>query len=330
MEASAARPDARIFAAAFAAAAAGALAAGLLLPSPAPPPMPRMGEAGPGVATPAARALERALAGQTDDPAEIRRLTEELRAAHRPVELDALLERLHQLTGEAEPLREAMGLCNGIGDSSASRRALMCLSAIGATTEPEEIAIADARQAAGDEAGAIAGLVNALSRMPGPDLALRAVGALARLPDPAPPLRMLSGRLAASAPELLEPLRRLAMEAARPDLALALIEGPPPAELTSPATVHRPAEAEARAGFPGSALTRLLALRSTEGLPPGAGALLADLALRKGRLEEAFGIAAQLPAEAWPPDLASRLQGAARSAGRMELFRGLDPARLAA
>jgi hypothetical protein len=172
--------------------------------------------------------------------------------------------------------------------------------------------------------------VNALSRLPEPALAVRAIAALARLPDPAPPLRMLAGRLAETAPELLEPLRRLLMEEARPDLALALIEGLPAAELGNPATVFRQAEAEARAGFPGSALTRLLALRTTEGLPPGAGALLADLALREGRLDEAFSVAAGLPAEAWPPELALRLQQAARIAGRPELFRGLDPARLAA
>jgi hypothetical protein len=141
---------------------------------------------------------------------------------------------------------------------------------------------------------------------------------------------MLSGRMAETAPELLEPLRRLLMDAGRPDLALPLIEGLPAAELAEPGTVFRHAEAEARAGFPGSALTRLLALRTTEGLPPGAGALLADLALREGRLDEAFSVAAGLPAEAWPPELALRLQQAARIAGRPELFRGLDPARLAA
>jgi hypothetical protein len=330
MDAVATRPDARLFAGAFAGAVAAALAAALLLPQPAPPAAPRFGEAGRMAASPASRALDRALAGRNDDPAELRRLVEELRAAHRPIELAALLERLHDVTGEVEPLREAMRLRTELGDFAAARAALARLSRIGATTAAEEIAIAEARQEAGDEGAAIAGLVNALSRLPEPALALRAVAALARLPDPAPPLRLLSARLAETAPELLEPLRRLLMEEARPDLALALIEGLPAAELASPATIVRQAEAEARAGFPGSALTRLLALRSTEGLPPGAGGLLADLALREGRLEEAFSVAAGLPAESWPPDLAMRLHQAARVAGRPELFRTLDPARLAA
>ncbi len=329
MDASASRPDARLFASALAAAVAGALAAGLLLPLPQPPVAPRLGEPGRAVSTPAARALERALAGRTEDVAELRRLAEELRAAHRPLELAALLERLHVLTGETPPLREAMELRAGLGDFAAARRALTRLSALGATNQAEEIALAEARREAGDEAGAIAGLVNALARMPGPELATRAVAALAGLPDPAPPLRLLAGRLFEAAPELLEPLRQMLMAEARPDLALALIEGLPRAELESPGTVFRHAEAEARAGFPGSALTRLLALRSTEGLPPGGGALLADLALREGRLEEAFSVAADMPPDAWPPDLAMRLHGAARLAGRPELFRAIDPARLA-
>jgi hypothetical protein len=329
MDASATRPDARLFAGAFAAAAVAALAAGLLLPHPPPPVAPRFGEPGRAAPTPAARALERALAGRTDDPVELRQLADELRAAHRPLELAALLERLHLATGEAAPLREAMELRIQLGDFAAARRALTRLSAIGATTEAEEVAIAETRQEAGDEAGAIAGLVNALGRLPGPELAARAVAALARLPDPAPPIRMLSARLADTAPELLEPLRRMLMAEARPDLAVALIEGLPPADLATPAAVFRLAEAEARAGFAGSALSRLLALRSTEGLPPGGGALLVDLALREGRLEEAFSVAGQLPAEAWPPGLVLRLQGAARLAGRAELFRAIEPARLA-
>jgi hypothetical protein len=281
-------------------------------------------------ASPSSRALDRALAGRSEDPAELRRLAAELRAAHRPIELAALLERLHDLTGEVEPLREALRLRTELGDFAAARAALARLSRIGATTAAEEIAIAEARQEAGDEGAAIAGLVNALSRLPEPALAVRAIAALARLPDPAPPLRLLSTRLAETAPELLEPLRQLLMAEARPDLALALIEGLPAAELANPATTVRQAEAEARAGFPGSALTRLLALRSSEGLPPGAGALLADLALREGRLQVAFSVAAGMPPEAWPPDLAMRLHQAARIAGRPELFRGLDPARLAA
>jgi hypothetical protein len=331
MRATAARADLRLLAATFAAAAASALAVGLLLPPSAPPATTRLGGSW---RTPEPnaidRGLERALSGRMDDPAALERLAGELRAGHRPFELAILLERLHTLTGGAAPLREAMALRQGLGDAAAARRALLRLSEIGATTEAEEIEIAAARQEAGDEAGAIAGLIEALTRLPGSDLALAAVGALARLPDPAPPLRLLSARLAEAAPELLEPLRRLLMEAARPDLALALIEGLPPAELANPATVLRQAEAEARFGHPGTALARLLALRSTEGLPPGGGALLTDLALREGRPEEAFAVAAQLPAESWPPDLALRLHGAARLAGRPELFRGLDPGRLTA
>ena len=60
-----------------------------------------------------------------------------------------------------------------------------------------------------------------------------------------------------------------------------------------------------------------------------AGALLVDLALREGRLDEAFEVAALLPAEAWPATLPGRLAEAARLAQRPELLRRIDPQRLA-
>jgi hypothetical protein len=78
MDAVATRPDARLFAGAFAAAVGAALAAALLLPQPAPPAAPRFGEAGRLAASPSSRALDRALAGRSDDPAELRRLVGEL------------------------------------------------------------------------------------------------------------------------------------------------------------------------------------------------------------------------------------------------------------
>jgi hypothetical protein len=331
MDAAATRSDASLFAVAFAAAVAAACGVAALVPLPGPPAfrLPEvMRPADP--AAPADRALQRALASRTDDPAALRRLAEQLRSAHRPLELAILLERLHAATGEAEPLREAMALRTELGDFAAARAALLRLSGISATTAAEEVQLAQQRQEAGDEMGAAVGLTAALARLPGPEIALRATQAAARLADPAPVLRQLAIRLADYAPELLEPLRRVLMEDARPDLALALIEGLPPAELQNPPTVFRHAEAEARAGFPGFALSRLLALRATEGLPPGAGALLVDLALREGRMDQAFDVAAQLPADAWPGDLAMRLHLAARLANQPELMRRLDPARLAA
>lgn len=317
-------PDSRLFASAFALATLGALGVALILPLGAPPRLPDA----PRAAAPQARPVDRLPTGRAETPAALRQLAGQLRAEHRPLQLAGVLERLHAATGDPEPLREAMGLRNDLGDFAAARRALLRLSALGVTTDAEEILLATQRQEAGDEAGATGGLLNALSRLPTPDLALRTAQAAARLPDPAPAIRQLAARLADAAPDLLEPMRRVLMEDARPDLALALIEGLPPSELASPATTFRQAEAEARAGFPGTALSRLLALRATEGLPPGAGALLTDLALREGRIEEAFDVAAVLPAESWPPDLAMRLHMAARVAGRPDLMRRLDPTAL--
>jgi len=52
--------------------------------------------------------------------------------------------------------------------------------------------------------------------------------------------------------------------------------------------------------------------------------------LREGRLAEAFEVAGQLPPESWPGPLPMRLHEAARAAARPELFRQIDPQRLAA
>lgn len=331
MQAPAARPDARLFGAALAAAVAAAIATAWLLPPPAAPRLARLVEpprAADRAVDQAIDTLDRAVAARPNDPAALRRLAEQLRAAHRPLQLAEVLERLHGLTGEPEPLREAMELRAELGDFTAARRALERLAMIGAATEAEIIRLAALRQEAGDDAGAVAALMRALETAPSGELALRIVQAAARLPDPVPAMRQFAARLAELQPELLEPLRRMLMAEARPDLALALMEGLPPIELSSPATIFRMAEAEARAGFPGAALARLLALRATAGLPPGGGALLIDLALREGRLEEAFDVAAQLPAESWPAELPLRLYEAARQAREPELFRPIDQRRL--
>ena len=169
----------------------------------------------------------------------------------------------------------------------------------------------------------------ALARRPTPELALRTVQAAMRLPEPGIALRALGAALFQGAPDLLEALRRVLMGDARPDLALMLLEGLPLPAQADPATAFALAQAEARAGWGGAALARLLALRATDGLPAGAGALLVDLALREGRLDEAFEVAALLPAEAWPATLPGRLAEAARLAQRPELLRRIDPQRLA-
>ncbi|NGM23259.1 hypothetical protein G3576_24815 [Roseomonas stagni] len=322
--------DGRRFAASFAVAAAAAIGAMALLPSPSPPRPARFVEAAPSPADRAAASLERASAARPMDAEALRRLAEQLRTTHRPLQLAIALERLHGLTGEPAPLREAMELRTDLGDQAAARAALERLSAIGATTEAEALRLAALRIDGGDAAGAVSGLMQALVREPTPELALRTVQAAMRLPDPGLALRALGGALGQQAPDLLEALRRVLMGDARPDLALMLLEGLPPARQAEPATAFALAQAEARAGWGGAALARLLALRATDGLPSGAGALLVELALREGRLEEAFEVAALLPAEAWPPSLPARLAEAVRAPPRPELLRRIDPQRLAA
>lgn len=318
------------FAVVFAFAAAAALAAGSLLPVPPPGRAIRFDEA-VRPATPFA-ATPPPSPGTAARPAEVtalRRLVAQLRADYRPLPLAEALERLHALTGEAAPLREAMGLRRDLGDAVAARAALERLALRGGATEAELLQLAEARLEAGDAAAAAAFLLRAFPAQPSEALAYGVLRAAMRLPDPSPPLRMLGARLAELAPQLLEPLRAATLADARPDLALALMEGLPPAFQDDPATVFRMAEAEARVGFPGAALARLLALRALEGLPQGAGALLVDLALREGRLDEAFAVAAQLPPDSWPETLPLRLHEAARAAGRPDLFRAIDPATLA-
>jgi hypothetical protein len=328
---SAATPqDARRFALAFAAATLAALAAALLLPPATAPRPARFAEAPRPVADRTAETLERASAARPMDAEALRRLAEQLRATHRPLQLAVALERLHALTAEPGPLREAMELRTDLGDLAAARAALERLSSIGATTEQEAIRLAAIRLEIGDAAGAVSGLLQALGRMATPELALRAMQAAARLPDPGVAMRPLGALLGGTAPDLLEALRRVLMNDGRPDLALALLEGLAPAAKAVPATAFAIAQAEARAGWTGAALARLLALRATDGLPPGAGALLIDLALREARLDEAFEVAALLPAEAWPAALPMRLHEAARAAQRPDLFRRIDPQRLAA
>ncbi|WP_439596338.1 hypothetical protein [Falsiroseomonas sp.] len=321
---------ARRFGLALSAAALAALATASLLPPPAAPPPIRLVAPRHPAEDRAIASLERAVAAQPDAPFPLRRLAAQLRASHRPVPLAEVLERLHALTGEPAPLREAMQLRRDLGDAEAARAALERLSAIGATTEAEARQLAALRIEAGDAAGAFAGLHAAIARNPTPELALRAMQAAAKLPDPAMAMRPLGALLAEVAPDLMEALRRVLMKDGRPDLALYLLEGLPAELLAQPAMALTVAQAEARAGWGGAALARLMALRATEGLPPGGGALLIDLALAEGQLEEAFAVAALLPAEAWPAALPLRLQEAARAARDPSLFRRLDPARLAA
>jgi hypothetical protein len=330
-------PEARRFGLALAAATLGALAVAILLPPPAPPPARSIDVLRPAEDRLAA-GLERLAAANPTDPAALRRLADQLRAAHRPLQLAIALERLHGLTGEPEPLREAMQLRAELGEAAVARAALERLSAIGAATEQEALRLAALRIEAGDAAGAFAGLLSAIGRNPTPELALRAMQAAARLPDPSLAMRPLGGLLAQVAPDLAEALRRVLMGDGRPDLALHLLEGLPAEDQARPATGLLLAQAEARAGWTGSALARLMALRATEGLPPGGGALLVDLALREGQVQEAFAVAALLPAEAWPAGLPMRLHEAARApgrdparaAGQPGLFRQIDPQRLAA
>ncbi|WP_203075225.1 hypothetical protein [Falsiroseomonas ponticola] len=324
------RREGRRFALAFAAASLAAIAAMALLPAPSAPRPARFVEAPPSPADRAAATLERASAARPMDAEALRRLADQLRSTHRPLQLAIALERLHALTGEPAPLREAMELRTDLGDQAAARAALDRLSAIGATTEAEALRLAALRMDAGDASGAVSGLMQALARGPTPELALRTVQSALRLPEPGVALRTLGTTLAAQAPDLLEALRRVLMGDSRPDLALLLLEGLPPAAQAEPATAFALAQAEARAGWGGAALARLLALRATDGLPAGAGALLVDLALREGRLEEAFEVAALLPAEAWPAPLPARLAEAARQAQRPDLLRRIDPQRLAA
>jgi hypothetical protein len=331
-------PEARRFGLAFAAASLAALAAATMLPPPAAPPPARVID----VLRPAedrlAASLERLAAANPADDAALRRLVDQLRATHRPLQLAIALERLHGLTGEPEPLREAMQLRAELGDAAAARAALERLAASGAATEQEALRLAALRVEAGDAAGAFAGLLRAIGRNPTPELALRAMQAAARLPDASLAMRPLGALLAQVAPDVAEALRRVLMGDGRPDLALYLLEGLPPEEQARPATALLLAQAEARAGWVGAALARLMALRATEGLPPGGGALLVDLALREGQTEEAFAVAALLPPEAWPADLPMRLHEAARAerrdgstaAGQPALFRQIDPQRLAA
>ncbi|MGK7869517.1 hypothetical protein [Falsiroseomonas sp. E2-1-a20] len=328
-------PEARRFGLALGAATLAALAAATLLPPPAAPPPARSID----ILRPAedrlAASLERLAAANPADADSLRRLVHQLRASHRPLQLAIALERLHGLTGEPEPLREAMQLRAELGDAAAARAALDRLSATGAATEQEALRLAALRIEAGDAAGAFAGLLAATSRTPTPELALRAMQAAARLPDPSLAMRPLGGLLAEVAPDLAEALRRVLMGDGRPDLALYLLEGLPPEDQSRPATGLLLAQAEARAGWAGAALTRLMALRATEGLPPGGGALLVELALREGQVEEAFAVAALLPPDAWPADLPMRLHEAARAqtrdaGGQSGLFRQIDPQRLAA
>ncbi len=323
--------ESRHFAVAFLAAAVASICAALLLPAPNAPRPARFAEALPrSAADRAAETVDRAPANRPMDAESLRRLAVQLRAAHRPLQLAIALERLHALTGEPAPLREAMELRVDLGDSAQARDALERLAAIGATTDQEAMRLSAIRLEAGDAQGAVAGLLQALGRQPTPELALRAVQAAARLPDPSLAMRPLGNLLLAQAPDLLEALRRVLMGDGRPDLALLLLEGLPPAVQADPTVALSLAQAEARAGWTGAALTRLLALRGTDGLPPGAGALLIDLALKEGRLDEAFEVAAALPPDGWPAALPLRLHEAARAAQRPELFRRIDPQRLAA
>ncbi|SFK23390.1 hypothetical protein [Falsiroseomonas stagni] len=321
--------DGRHFALAFAAASLAAIGAMALLPAPSAPRPARFVEAPPSPADRAAATLERASAARPMDAEALRRLADQLRTTHRPLQLAIALERLHALTGEPAPLREAMELRTDLGDQAAARAALDRLSAIGATTEAEALRLAALRIEGGDAAGAVSGLMQALARRPTPELALRTVQAAVRLPEPGIALRALGATLFQAAPDLLEALRRVLIGDSRPDLALLLLEGLPLPAQADPATAFALAQAEARAGWGGAALARLLALRATDGLPAGAGALLVDLALREGRLDEAFEVAALLPAEAWPAALPARLAEAARLAQRPELPRRIDPQRLA-
>jgi hypothetical protein len=221
-----------------------------------------------------------------------------------------------------------MVLRGQLGDLVAARAAAERLAMLGAAGEGELLALAEARLAQGDPGNATAFLLRHLPQQPTELVALATAGAAQRLTDPAPALRHLGARLAELNPAALEPVRLALMEAARPDMALALMEGMPAEAQADPVLAFRMAEAEARSGHPGAGLARLLALRATEGLPQGAGALLIDLALQEGRLAEAFETAAQLPAESWPGALPMRLHEAARA--RPELLRALDPQRLAA
>ncbi|NKE43969.1 hypothetical protein HB662_04215 [Roseomonas frigidaquae] len=323
-------PPAQRFGLAFGAAVLAALAAATLLPPPAPPPPLRASEPLRPAEDRLTATLERAAAARPDDPAALRRLADHLRASHRPVQLAAVLERLHALTGEPATLREAMQLRDELGDAAAARAGLERLSAIGATMQAEALRLAALRMEAGDAAGAFAGLLAAVGRSPTPELALRAMQAAARLPDPAMAMRPLGALLVQVAPDLMEALRRVLMGDGRPDLALFLLEGLPAEDQAAPRAALALAEAEARAGWAGGALARLMALRATEGLPPGGGALLIDLALREGQVEEAFAVAALLPPDAWPPELPMRLHEAARASRDPALFRRIDPARLAA
>jgi len=305
-----------------------AVAAGTLLPTPLPGPLPSLFDRG----RPAPASLPSFTVGTAPRPADaaaLRRLIEQLRDQRRAQPLAEALERLHGMTGEAEPLREALDLRRALGDLNGARALLERLALRGNASEAELLDAAAQRAAAGDPAGAAALLLRAITTMPTEGLALGVVQAALLLPDPMAPIRLLGARLAERAPDLLEPVRRATLALARPRLALALMEGLPPALAEDPGTIFRIAEAEARAGFPGAALARLLALRATEGLPPGAGALLVDLALREGRLEDAFAVAAQLPGESWPASLPLRLHEAARTARRPELFRMINPAILA-
>ncbi len=325
--------DARLLAGAFLLATGLAVAAAWLLPPPTPPrgtlslDAPRDPERSLDEAVAAA---DRRAAARPNDVPGLMAAAAQLRASHRPLQLATVLERLHALTGDAAALREAMALRLELGDFIAARMALERLVAMGVATPQEATQLAEAKLEANDIPGAFRILLRTLQQEPTEAQALHVLQTAMRLPDPAPAMGALSAALAGSAPLFLEPMRRILMDHARPDLAMALMEGLPPEELASPATIFRLAEAEARAGFVGSALARLLALRVSEGLPPGAGALLVDLALREGRLEEAFEVAALLPDESWPPILPVRLLAAARGAQRPELFLRLDPQRLAA
>ncbi|NKC34634.1 hypothetical protein, partial [Falsiroseomonas selenitidurans] len=320
----------RRFGLAFGLATAAALGAALLLPTPLAPPTARfLGPARPAQEQ-ATASLERAAAQRPEDVELLRRLAAQLRDSRRLPELAATLERLHALTAAPAPLREAMSLRLALGDAAAARAALERLATLGATTDQESLSLAALRMEAADPAGAFAGLLAALQRSQTPELALRAMQAAARLPDPAMAMRPLGALLGNAAPDLMEALRRVLMKEGRPDLALYLLEGLPPEAQATPRLALAMAEAEARAGWAGSALARLMALRATEGLPPGGGALLVDLALREGQVEEAFAVAALLPPEAWPAALPLRLHQAARAARDPTLFRRLEPARLAA
>ncbi|MBU8542689.1 MULTISPECIES: hypothetical protein [Roseomonadaceae] len=313
------------FGLAFALAASAALATASFLPPPAAPASGLADSTRPATDRTAA-SLERAVAANPEDPAPLRRLAAYLRAGHRPHQLAQVLERLHALTGDAPSLREAMQLHSELGDAAAARRALDRLSALGAISQVEALRLATLRLEDGDAAGAFAGLLAALERMPTPEIALRAMRTATRLPDPAMAMRPMGALLAEAAPDLMEALRRVLLSEGRPDLALFLLEGLPAAAQNRPDTALLLAQAESRAGWGGAALARLLALRATEGLPPGGGALLIELALAHDQLEEAFAVAALLPPEAWPAALPAQLREAA--ADQLELLAQIDPQRL--